>query len=166
MHGYKNFFSDVELAFKDLLNAGLLQIRKNDFLSRSTHSHVILESEYQFLNLTTEDLSAHLLLIEKVTYKCINVKQLLLLNNTDINEQLRKYGDIPYEEFLGMKDMPVKEQVKGLKEHYCLGELYMYAKLVETVLYKYVFESKESWVTLAEKNGNQLYQAKINGLNI
>jgi hypothetical protein len=96
----------------------------------------------------------------------INVKQLLLLNNTDIDEQLRKYGDIPYEEFLGVKDMPVKEQVKGLKEHYCLGELYMYAKLVETVLYKYVFESKESWVTLAEKNGNQLYQAKINGLNI
>ena len=161
MHGYQNLFSDVKLAFKDLLASGSLALKEGEPPSGERLYHVILESEYQYLSLMVEGLSVIPMLVEKTSRKFIYIKELLTLINVDFDEQVKIYHDVIYDEVYNMNDFPIKGKVALFKEHICLGQLYTYAKLIETVLYSFVFDSKESWIDLAEKNKKKVYVTKM-----
>jgi hypothetical protein len=158
MEGYKNFYEDVSVAFKEVLASTQLSVRN---LPKSSQPYrVILESESQYVSLGVEQLSVIFMLVDKKSRKFIFGDEFLSLLGIDFKEQKKKHFDAIYEELYNITSLSVPEQTNILVQHICLGELYTYAKLIETDLYKFVFDIKESWVDLAEKNGVKLYETK------
>lgn len=163
MEGYKNFYEDVNLAFKDLLISTQLTFKNNRQSSQSYN--VILESECQYLSLRVEQMSVLFMLVEKKSKKFIHVNELMELMSIDFEEQKNKYFNVIYESLYNMTSLPVPEQADILVQHICLGELYTYAKLIEMDLYKFVFDAKESWIDFVEKNGIKLYESRSDDFN-
>lgn len=162
MHGYENFPEDVKIAFEDFLDKGLLQTKDG---WKQLPYHVILESKSTFLNFTVENLSVSLLLVDKKSYKFINIDNFLFLINTNLKEQRSVHFESIYNKRYRMNEMSISEKAVILRKHICLGDLYTYSRLMETDLYKWIFEANQSWVDMAEGNGIVLRYAKLSGIN-
>ena len=159
--GYKNFILDVEQSFKNLLTEGLLTVIKNEDHEKGQLHHVVLGSSYQYLDFMIEWSTVQFYLIEKASLKFIYVDDLLQLLGIDFKEQKSKYLNEAYKEIYANKALSDDERMNMIKEHAGLADLYTYARLIETVLYRFVFESKESWVDFAEAKGKELFQTKV-----
>jgi len=156
--GYKNFADDVKLAFEKYLKDGVLNIKHEHWFENEICYSVVLESRSQYLDLSVENLSLVVYLIDKDTLEYILLDELLmfLYEEKDFKKEKLEYSYNNYFESAKAQGKSQKEQIAVGMDHVCLGSLNAYATLIETYLSDAILGEDFNWTEKMKQAGKIL----------
>lgn len=159
MHGYRNFASDVKLAFEVEIKSGELKVKHEEWFGLEFCHSVILEGEFQYLKFYIDGGNLILMIVDKRTSYFTYAKEVfnVFYPTQDFQKEKEEYFKNPFYEAAKAEGKDINHLVKMISDHYVLDELLSYSVIYRKSLIDIV-QNGLSWTEKFEKLGRVLYK--------